>query len=181
MAKVLVPLADGCEEIEAVAIIDTLRRAEWDVVAAGLGRGTVTASRGVRIEPDAEWEDIEPGEFDLIVVPGGNKGVENLMADKRVLGAIKQFHAAGKTVAAVCAGPLVLQKAGVLDGKKITCYPSAAPQITTATRRDDKVVVDGNIITSQGPGTSIAFALAIIEHVDGREKMESVAKGMVAI
>ena len=180
MTKVLVPLAEGCEEMEAVIIIDTLRRAQWEVTAVGLKAGTVTASRGVKIVPDATWDQVNLSVFDLLVIPGGNKGVENLMADARVLGALKQFQQAGKIVAAICAGPLVLQKAGVVDGKNITCYPSAAKEITRATRLDERVVKDGNVITSQGPGTSIAFALAIIEHVDGKKKSDEVAKGMVA-
>ncbi|HEY8239910.1 MAG TPA: DJ-1 family glyoxalase III [Kiritimatiellia bacterium] len=181
MARVLVPLADGCEELEAVAIIDTLRRAEWDVVVAGLKEGTVTASRGVKLVPDTTLDEVDLDSFDLVVLPGGNNGVVNLMADERILGALRRFRAAGKTIAAVCAAPLVLQKAGVIDGMKMTCYPSVAPQITKATRLGDKVVIDGKLITSQGPGTSIAFALAIIEHVDGREKSARVAEGMVAI
>ena len=180
MPKVLVPLAEGCEEMEAVIIIDTLRRAQWEVTSAGLKDGIVTASRGVKLVPDTTWEKINPASFDILVVPGGNGGVENLMADARVLAALKQFQQAGKITAAICAGPLVLQKAGVIDGKNITCYPSAAPQITKAKRLDDRVVKDGNINTSQGPGTSIAFALAIIEHVDGKKKSSEVAKGMVA-
>lgn len=180
MAKVLVPLAEGCEEMEAVIIIDTLRRAQWDVTSAGLRDGVVTASRGVRLVPDTTWEKINPASFDILVVPGGNGGVENLMADARVLAVLKEFQQQGKIVAAICAGPLVLQKAGVIDGKNVTCYPSAAPQITKAKRLNDRVVKDGNVITSQGPGTSVAFALAIIEHVDGKKKSDEVAKGMVA-
>jgi 4-methyl-5(b-hydroxyethyl)-thiazole monophosphate biosynthesis len=180
MARVLVPLAEGCEEIEAVTIIDTLRRAGWDVVAAGTTRGTITASRGVKLVPDTTIDQVDAASFDLVVVPGGNQGVENLQADERVLGMLRAFNAAGKTVAAVCAGPLVLQKAGILDGRKITCYPSAAPLITAAKRVDDRVVIDGNVITSQGPATSMQFALAIIAHVDGNAKAKHVADGLLA-
>lgn len=179
MARVLVPLADGCEEMEAVIIIDTLRRAKWEVTAAGLKPGVVTASRGVKIVPDTTLDQVDVASFDMIVLPGGNGGTENLMKDQRVLDAVRAFNDARKIVAAVCAAPQVLQKAGVLDGKKMTCYPSAAPNITRATWLDEKVVQDGNIITSQGPGTSFQFALALIERVDGKEKARAVADGML--
>lgn len=180
MAKVLVPLAEGCEEMEAVIIIDTLRRAGWDVVAAGTKPGVVTASRGVKIVPDVLLDDVDARSFDIVVLPGGNGGVENLLADARVLQLLREHNAAGKQLAAVCAAPLVLQKAGVIDGKKMTCYPSVAPQITKAKHVDESVVVDGNVITSQGPGTTVQFALAIIARVDGKAKADQVAQGMVA-
>ena len=179
MSKVLVPLADGCEEMEAVIVIDTLRRAQWGVTSVGLKKGMVTASRGVKLVPDAVWDEVDPLSFDMIVVPGGNQGVENLRADARVLKVLQAFRDAGKWIHAICAGPLVLQEAGVLTGKTMTCYPSAASKITTAKRIDEKVVKDGNMITSQGPGTTIEFALSIIEAVDGKAKAREVAQAMV--
>ena len=179
MARVLVPLAEGCEEMEAVIIIDTFRRARWDVVAVGLKPGVVTASRGVKLVPDATWDSIDASTFDLIVLPGGGGGTENLMNDGRVLATLRDFCERGKIVAAICAAPQVLQKAGVIDGRKITCYPGVAAKITRATRVDDVVVEDGNIITSQGPGTSFAFALAIIARVDGDGKAREVGSGML--
>jgi 4-methyl-5(b-hydroxyethyl)-thiazole monophosphate biosynthesis len=177
--KALVPLADGCEEMEAVIIIDVLRRAEWEVAAVGLKPGAIRASRGVSIVPDASWDEIDPDTFDLIVLPGGNGGTENLAADERVLSALRRFHEQGKVVAAVCAGPLVLQAAGVLSGKRATCYPSAAPGLTEAEHVDERVVVDGQVITSQGPGTSFEFALALVRHFDGPEKARTIGQGMV--
>lgn len=180
MKKVLVPLAEGCEELEAVAIIDTLRRAQFEVVAAGLKPGPLTASRGVQLVPDTTFDQIDPMQFDAIVLPGGNQGVENLMASHEVLAALRALNSSGRWVCAVCAAPLVLQKAGVIDGRKVTCYPSAGEKLTVTKRLGDRVVVDGHIITSQGPGTSIAFALEIVRRLAGPEIAQQVADGMVA-
>jgi 4-methyl-5(b-hydroxyethyl)-thiazole monophosphate biosynthesis len=179
MTRALVPITDGTEEMEAVIVIDTLRRAKWEVVAAGMKKGVVTASRGVKIVPDAVWDEVDPAAFDLIVVPGGAKGVEHLLKEERLHEAIRRLHRAGKIVAAVCAGPLVLQHAGVLSGRKVTCHPDNAAKITQAQWVNEPVVIDGNIITSQGAGTCFKFALAIISKVDGPEKSQAVARGMV--
>ena len=180
MTRALVPMTDGTEEMEAVIVIDTLRRAKWEVVAAGMKKGVITASRGVKIVPDAAWDEIDPSTFDVIVVPGGGKGVENMLSDGRVAKAVHNLCGAGKIVAAVCAGPLVLQQAGVLAGRKVTCHPDNATKITQAQWMNEPVVIDGNIITSQGAGTCFKFALAIISKVDGSEKSQAVARGMVA-
>jgi len=179
MPRVLVPLADGCEEMEAVIILDTLRRAEWDVVSAGLHPGPVRASRGVVLVPDASWDTLDIDSFDMLVLPGGARGTSNLAGDVRILDALRRFHRSGKLVAAVCAGPLVLQAAGILEGKKVTCHPSAADDLKAAARLPDRVVIDGNLITSQGPGTSFEFALAIVERVDGSGKANRIAHAMV--
>ncbi len=179
MARVLVPLADGCEEMEAVILVDTLRRAEWSVTTAGLNPGTVTASRGVKLTPDTTWDAVRLADFDMIVLPGGNGGTQHLLVDERVLSALRDFHARGKTLAAICAAPQVLHKAGVLDGKRATCYPGVEPMLTRARVVSARVVQDGNVVTSQGPGTSFEFALTLIERVDGREKAAAVARGML--
>ncbi len=179
MKKILVPLAEGCEEMEAVILIDTLRRAQFEVVAAGLKAGPLTASRGVRLLPDTTFDQVQALDFDAIALPGGNQGVQNLMADERVLTAIRALHGAGRWVCAVCAAPLVLQAAGVLEGRRVTCYPSAGEQLTVTRRLTDRVVVDGHLITSQGPGTSVAFALEIVRRLGGDELAEQVAAGMV--
>ena len=180
MTRVLIPLAEGSEEMEAVISIDTLRRAKFEVVVAGISPGVITCSRGVKIVPDAPWEKIDPASFDIIVVPGGTGGVAHLRKDARVLEAVRQHVRAGKLVAAVCAGPLVLQDAGVLDGKKATCHPGVAQELTRANRLNEPVVEDGLVMTSQGAGTTMAFALAIVRRVIGLEKMTEVARGMVA-
>lgn len=179
MTRVLVPVADGSEEMEVVIVVDTLRRAKWDVVMAGLREGPITASRGVKIVPDTTMDRVDALSFDVLVIPGGAKGVANLAGDKRVLAAVRAMHSAGKIVAAVCAGPLVLQETGILEGCRATCHPAVADRLTSATRVDEKVVEDGKIITSQGAGTSFHFALRIIERIEGRAMAEEIARGMV--
>ncbi|HMO51369.1 MAG TPA: DJ-1/PfpI family protein [Kiritimatiellia bacterium] len=179
MARVLIPLAEGVEEMEAVILIDVFRRAGWRVDAVGLRDGVVTASRGVKLVPDVTWSEIDPDGYDVIALPGGNLGTENIMQDARVLAAVRTQHAAGRWVAAVCAAPLVLQAAGIIDGKNVTCHPLAADRLTHATRLENTVVVHDRIITSQGPGTTFVFALAVIAHIEGKEKAREIARGLV--
>jgi len=168
MTRALVPVADGSEEMEAVIIVDTFRRAEWDVDFVGIRDGAVTASRGVKIVPDKTWDEIDPAQYDVIALPGGNGGTKNLMNDERVLEALRDHHAKGGLTGAVCAGPLVLQKAGIIDEKRVTCHPGAASELTKGELVEESVVVADNIVTSRGPGTSFSFALTIVALVDGR-------------
>ncbi len=179
MKKVLVPMADGSEEMEAVIIIDCLRRAELDVTSASIHAPTVTASRQVRLLADSDWASINPDHYDAIVLPGGNGGTEALMQHDGVLSALRRFCAQDKWIAAVCAAPRVLQAAGVLAGKCVTSHPAARQSITEAETSNARVVVDGRMITSQGPGTSFEFALTLISALCGREKAEEVAAGLV--
>ncbi len=180
MTRVLIPLADGVEEMEAVIAIDTLRRAGWEVTAAGLRPGPVKASRGVQLIPDAEWSGTDPSSFDVLVLPGGGEGAAALCQDARVIGAVKEFMAAGRLVGAICAAPLVLDAAGVLDGRKFTCYPGIESRIRSGARAEGRVVVDGNLVTSRAAGTSFEFALALIETRDPA-KAQSVADGMLTV
>lgn len=179
MPTVLVPLANGVEEMEAVIVIDVLRRAQWTVTAAGLDEGVIVASRGVRLVPDKPWSEIEPDAFDILMIPGGAGGTARLKADVRVLDVVRAFDRAGKPIGAVCAGPLVLQAAGILAGRRVTCSPAVTERLTVTPRLTDRVVVDGHLITSQGPGTSFEFALAMVRLVDGDAKADALAKGMV--
>lgn len=179
MTRVLVPLAEGVEEMEAVIVIDVFRRAGWMVDVAGLKKGIVEASRGVKLMPDRMWEQVDPAGYEVIALPGGNLGTIHLMEDERVLDALREHHRRGKLIAAVCAAPLVLQKAGILTGRRVTCHPLAAAQLTDALRVDERVVIDDNLVTSQGPGTTFAFALAVIALREGRAKAEELARGMV--
>ena len=179
VTKVLVLVADGTEEMEAVIVIDTLRRAKWEVTVAGLKDGPIVAARGVKLVPDTTLNKVEAGAFDILVVPGGARGVENLIKDPRVLETIRAFHKAKKMIAAVCAGPLVLQAAGILEGRTVTSHPDVGARITKATRIDQDVVIDGSIVTSQGAGTSLKFALTILSKVAGKKTADTVAKAMV--
>jgi len=177
--NVLIPVADGSEEMEVVIVADTLRRAQWHVVLAGLCAGTVTASRGVRLVPDAVWADVAPETFDMLVIPGGSQGVVAMTKDERLLAAVRTFMANGKWLAAICAGPLVLQAAGVLKGRRVTCHPGVADELTQTPRLNDRVVVDGRLITSQAAGTTFEFALELIRAVEGDRKADELAKSMV--
>ncbi|MFP5419227.1 MAG: DJ-1 family glyoxalase III [Gammaproteobacteria bacterium] len=179
MARVLVPLADGCEEIEAVTIIDLLRRAQIEVVVAGLRPGIVKASRGVQLVPDTTLDGVLNEDFDMVVLPGGMPGAAHLKADERVLALLKKTAAAGGYTAAICAAPMVLAEAGLLDGKQATSYPGfldALPgiQLSIAT-----VVQDGTVLTSRGPGTAMDFALTLIETLVGADQRAQVEKALL--
>lgn len=180
MAKVLVPLADGCEEMEAVIVIDVLRRAGIEVVAASIGKSrTVTASRNVRLLADALWKDVHPDDFDALVLPGGVGGAEHLAAQPEVLEAVRVFLACDRLVGAICAAPRVLAAAGVLEDRTVTSHPSAAGDLAPATYSEDRVVVDGCLITSRGPGTAFEFALALVTVLVGAEKAAETAGPMI--
>jgi 4-methyl-5(b-hydroxyethyl)-thiazole monophosphate biosynthesis len=175
MPNVLVPLAPGCEELEAVTIIDLLRRAEIKVVAAGLEEGPITASRGVRLMPDVSLADVLSDEFDMIVLPGGIGGAQRLQADSRITELLQRMAQANHYIAAVCAAPKVLASAGLLEGRQATAYPGALDDYTKSTTVSAAAVVqDERIITSRGPGTAMDFALSLIEILCGQDKRNSV-------
>jgi len=164
LRKVLMPLAEGFEEIEAVTVIDLLRRAGVEVHTATLARREVTGSHGITLLADIALDAAEPADYDMIVLPGGMPGAEHLKRDARVVGLLQRFAAAGRYTAAICAAPGVLAHAGLLDGRAATSYPGflssdSAPGIRLS---EDPVVVDGKVVTSRGPGTAVPFALALI-------------------
>jgi 4-methyl-5(b-hydroxyethyl)-thiazole monophosphate biosynthesis len=178
--KALVPIANGSEEMEAVIIIDTLRRAQWDVTVAGLTAGTITASRGVKLVPDTTWDQINPDDFDIILLPGGFGGTEALMAHAGVQQALKDFNEKGKWIGSICAAALALNEAGILEGKKFTCYPGVELKLPAGIQPvNEPVVVDGRLITSQGPGTAFEFALKIIAECDSPNKSAEVRAGLL--
>lgn len=181
MAKVCVMVADGSEELETVAVVDVLRRAGAKVFLAGVaGARAVKASRGVGLVPDGAWDAAAADGYDALVVPGGMGGVEALGAEEGLLEAIRRFAAADKWVAAICAGPQVLDKAGVLEGKRYTCYPGLEREgIRSGEWVDEPVVADGKLVTSQGPGTAVAFALTLAELLEGLDAAQRTAAGML--
>jgi 4-methyl-5(b-hydroxyethyl)-thiazole monophosphate biosynthesis len=179
MTKALIPLAAGVEELEAVATIDVLRRAKWEVTVAAIGELTVTAARGVRLAADTTWDQIEPDSFDVIALPGGAVGTQALAADTRLLAALRGFDARAKPLAAICAAPLVLQASGVLRSRRFTCFPGVRERFECGRYCDQPVVEDENLVTSQGAGTSVLFALAIIGRIAGEAARRAVAEGMV--
>jgi len=177
--NILVPLAEGLEEIEAITIIDVLRRAGLVVTTASLtDNKQVTSSHDVLIQADALLSDLKPDDFDAIVLPGGGVGTDNLMADSRIIETVQAYDAQNKFVCAICAAPTVLAKAGVLNGLKGTCYPSCAEALG-ASYTNVPVVADGNIITSQGPGTALLFSLVLVHNFVGEETARNVAKAML--
>ncbi len=175
--KVLVLLADGFEEIEAVTSIDLLRRAGLDVTVAGVGKATVKGSRGIMVRTDKRLKSYK-GLPDALVLPGGMPGVRNLSASKEVNELILKASSKGKVIAAICAAPsYVLAPTGVLKGKRAACYPGTEDLLKgKAKYSNKKVVVDGNLITSQGPGTAFDFALTLIDKLRGRSIKEKVRK-----
>ncbi|MHC4543587.1 MAG: DJ-1 family glyoxalase III [Planctomycetota bacterium] len=178
--KVLVAIADGTEELEAVTIIDVLRRAEADVTVASVGDKQVTASRGVNLVADAVISDCVGKVYDLIVLPGGMLGAEHLRDSSQLIEMLKEQAASGRLYAAICASPAVaLKPHGLLENKKATCYPSLLLDLDTPEQA--KVVVDGNCITSQGPGTALEFSLKLIELLFDKQKSQEVANAMLAM
>ncbi len=176
MATVLVPLAEGFEELEAVTVIDLLRRAGIEVIVAGLQEGPVRGSRGTVILPDTPLEAVMGRDFDMVVLPGGLPGADHLDADPRIRELLRRTAEGGRYVAAICAAPKVLASAGLLHNRSATSFPGAldeadVPGLKYETRA---VVQDGRVITSRGPGTAMDFALALIEALAGPEKRREV-------
>lgn len=169
---VLVPLAQGCEELEAITITDLLTRAGINVVTAGLDEQIVTASRGMKLIPDKRLDDVLGEDFDMIVLPGGLPGADNLNNDQRIHKLVKTMAKNKKYISAICAAPRILATAGLLDGKRATSFPGTLdPYSDCNIEYEEKaVVVDGNIITSRGPGTAMDFTLMLIELLMGKDK-----------
>lgn len=174
MARVLIPLAKGFEELEAVTLIDLLRRANIEVVTAGLQDGPVTASRGTVLVPDTTLNAVLEQPFNMVVLPGGLPGSDNLDKDQRIHSLLKRMVSTGQYAAAICAAPKVLAHAGLLDGKTATGYPGVLDAFSKIDVLPAPVVTDGKIITSRGPGTAIDFALTLIEILVGREMRDTV-------
>jgi 4-methyl-5(b-hydroxyethyl)-thiazole monophosphate biosynthesis len=170
--KVLVPLAQGCEELEAVTIMDLLVRAGIEVVSASLDNDlNIMASRGTHLVAKTTLSEVATVNFDLIVLPGGLPGATFLEQSRLLRTMMQQTAARGKKVAAVCAAPKALVAAGLLDGKTATSFPGVI-DVTPAPKMrysDASVVVDGNIITSRGPGTAMDFTLTLIEELVGQD------------
>ena len=180
MAKLLICMADGCEEIEALTVVDLARRAGLEIDMASIsGKADVTGSHKIKIGADKSLKDINVNEYDGIILPGGMPGTNYLRENARVIDIVKTFAKENKLVAAICAAPTVLGYAGVLQGKKACCYPGMEDGLTGAEKKTEEVVKDGNIITSRGLGTAIPFALAIIAHFEGEAKAKQISDSIV--
>jgi 4-methyl-5(b-hydroxyethyl)-thiazole monophosphate biosynthesis len=176
MARVLIPLAQGCEELEAVTLIDLLRRAGIEVITVSLSAEPVTCSRKTVLIADKNIDDVLEEDFDMIVMPGGLPGADHLQQDQRVQSLLKRFHKEGKYTAAICAAPKALASAGLLENRKATSYPGVleAMKLPHTSLTENPVQIDGKLITSRGPGTAMDFALALIEQLAGKATRDEV-------
>jgi 4-methyl-5(b-hydroxyethyl)-thiazole monophosphate biosynthesis len=179
--KVLVPIADGTEELEAVTLVDVLRRAGAEVTVASVGALQITASRGVKLVADRFIGDCTDQDYDLIVLPGGMPGAEHLRDSADLLGLLQRQGQRGGFLGAICASPaVVLDHHGLISQKRATCYPGFMEKLQRAEPVPEPVVVDGHCITSQGPGTALAFSLKLVEVLYGQHKAAQIARAMVA-
>lgn len=177
----LVPLVDGFETIEAMAVVDVLRRAGVLVTTAGVGSTRVTSSHGVTVEADALLADaLRQPSWTAIVLPGG-PGTPKLLEAPGLPDALRQLHAEGRLLAAICAAPTVLAALGLLDGRRACCFPAAEPRMNGATLSQDRVVEDGTIITSRAAGTAVEFALAVAARLAGPQRARQVAESILHI
>lgn len=180
MAKVYEFLSNGNEEIEALIPVDVLRRAGVEVVLVStVGELTTTSAHGVRIVADALIEDIDPSDADLLMIPGGLPGAENLCNHPQVREMIKAQYDAGKLVSAICAGPMIFGSLGISDGKRCTCYPGCEGNIAGAEYTKELVTVDGNVITGEGPAAALPYAYKICEMLCGKETAQGLMDGMM--
>ena len=180
MKTVLVPIADGTEEIEAVTVIDVMRRAGADVTVAAADRLEVTASRGVKLVADCLLADCVDKQWDLVAVPGGIPGAEHLGRNRELESILRVQAGAGRRYAAICAAPaVVLQSHGLLDGLKATCHPGFVDRLAPLVVGQERVVVDGNCITSRGPGTALEFSLVLVRLLFGDDVARQVADPML--
>lgn len=181
MPSVLVPLAQGCEELEAITIMDLLVRAGIKVTTASLDGEIITASRGSRIIADTNIEEIQNITYDLIVLPGGLPGADHLRDNITLQSLLKRHARENKYIGAICAAPKALAKAGLLENKSATAYPGVLIELNlpTTTIKDSAIEIDDKIITSRGPGTAMDFALTLIELLLGKEKRDAVNAQLV--
>lgn len=181
MATVLVPLAEGFEELEAITITDLLTRAEIKVVTAGLLPGLVTASRGAVVQPGTTLDEALKHEYDMVVLPGGQPGATHLENDPRIIKLVQDMAAQGKYTTAICAAPRVLATAGILTNKSVTCYPGTfnSNDFEGVTVTGNTVEDAGMVVTSRGPGTAMDFTLTLIEKLKGKAVRDKVEAGLV--
>ncbi|HTB21387.1 MAG TPA: DJ-1 family glyoxalase III [bacterium] len=180
MPTALVPLAQGCEDLEAVTIIDVLRRGGLDLCSASLDSQSVRGARGTVFVADVPLDSVLDRAFDLVALPGGQPGAENLRRDPRILELLKRHHGRGAFIAAVCAAPAVLAEAGLLRGRRVTCFPGALDDGKHGAELEDAPVVrDGRLITGRSAGAALDFSLALVEALMGPARRGEVEKGML--
>lgn len=177
--NIKVIMENGFEEVEAVVLIDLLRRAEYSVETISVaGSNEVTGSHDITVKTDSLLEEVDFNKGDMLLLPGG-PAVGKLVENEKVLELVRDFAGSGRLVAAICAAPLVLHAAGILEGKKVTSYPNVREKLTSVEYSEEKVVVDGKIITSRGVGTAIDMGLKIVELISGQDKAAKLAEKIV--
>lgn len=180
MIRVLVPLAQGCEELEAITITDLMVRAGFEVITAGLDEKPVIAARGMQLVPSVQLSEVIGKDFDIIILPGGLPGANHLRDDANVQRILKKHADENKYIGAICAAPKALVEAGVVNGKTITCFPGALDgvKLNDTQLKTTPIEIDGKIVTSRGPGTAMDFTLILIELLAGKEKRLEVEAGL---
>lgn len=176
--KVMVPFAEGFEEVEALTIVDVLRRADIQVDTVGVIGSVINGAHGIRVMVDKRLSEVKQDDYDAIILPGGNPGYINLGRSGQLIEMLKKFNSQNKLIGAICGAPSILAKEGLLDNKRATIFPGNEKLL--AYPRDKPVVIDGNIITSQGPGTAMEFALKIVEKLLGLDKAQKLKQELVA-
>lgn len=177
--KILVPLLEGFEEIEAVTIIDVLRRAELDVTVAGDAAGPVRGSHGICVSADAALDDVVAADYQMMVLPGGMPGAKHLSEHPKVQALLRDVAAAGNYTGAICAAPIALAAAGLHQGKSYTCYPGFQNMIEGGEFTEDRVAIDGKLVTSRGPGTALEFALTLVRLLRDDEVADQLSQRML--
>jgi len=176
--KIIVPLATGCEELEAVSITDILRGGV-NVTTAFLDQNPVVASRGLSINADISIDDVDSKHYDGIVLPGGLPGANHLRDNEKVKALIQKFNQQNKLVGAICASPKVLINAGITEGLSLSAYPNSQAEFPGQAINDEAISIQGHIFTSRGPGTAMDFALALLEFLTNKENRDSVERALV--
>ena len=177
MKKVVLFLAEGFEEVEAITPADFLRRSGVDLILAGVTGKTVTGAQGIKIECDVEVSQLS-GDWDGVVIPGGMPGASNIAKDEKTVKIISTAMDSGALVAAICAAPaVVLGSKGLIEGKKFTCYPGFETTFSGSFFSEERVVIDGNLITSRGPGTAAEFSETIVEYLYGKDQRDQIHSG----
>jgi 4-methyl-5(b-hydroxyethyl)-thiazole monophosphate biosynthesis len=177
MKKIFIHLANGFEEVETITPVDVLRRAGCEVTMVSVtGNREVTSARGVAVKADRLFEDVDYAQADVILFPGGQPGSDNLTKHEGLKKIIVDFHLQGKMIAAICAAPMVLANAGILQGKRVTCFPGTEAKLKGAICTGKAVEIDGNIITGKAAGAAMKFSLALTEQLIGKSKAEELKK-----
>ena len=178
MKKVLVFIADGTEEVEVVTVVDYLRRAEIEVDLVSVMEGRkIKGAQEIYMGADKTVEEVKAADYDAFYVPGGLPGATNIRDNEMAINLLKEGFENNKIISALCAAPIVLEKAGVLENKNYTCYPSFEEKIQAGNFKEDNIVVDGNIITGRGPAIAASLAYKLIEVLVGKEKSDEVREG----